>query len=361
MMHNGLPFVDAHLHVYRLEGFGRIMEIARDSQLDAINFLGLSQYDKQYMAQNAMGMLLKALHPGKVYLFAGLHHHLPGASEADYDLARQAKRLAATGCDGFKILEGKPNCHKRVGKRLDGPEFRPFFEYAQSEGKPVLWHAVDPEICWDAQRCPKWFRDAGYFYDSTFPTEKQIRDEVVSVLRSFPRLKVIFAHFFFLSPDVDAARRFLDDHPSAMLDLTPGDEMYITFSRNVPAWRKFFTAYQDRILFGTDNTDDTSTAQMGELSMGANNVSRILRFLETDDTILSFSGGEAHGLSLEQPVVATIQGANFQRVAGGAPLPLNLEKCMEYCHWLRPFAERSEESGKILPQLDEVTASLNDQ
>jgi hypothetical protein len=100
---------------------------------------------------------------------------------------------------------------------------------------------------------------------------------------------------------------------------------------------------------------------MGELSMGANNVSRILRFLETDDTILSFSGGEAHGLSLEQPVVATIQGANFQRVAGGAPLPLNLEKCMEYCHWLRPFAERSEESGKILPQLDEVTASLNDQ
>ncbi len=359
-MHNGLPFVDAHLHVYRLEGFGRIMEIARDSRLDAINFLGLSQYDKQYMAQNAMGMLLKSLYPGKVYWFAGLHHHLPGASTADYDLTAQAKRMIATGCDGFKILEGKPNCHKRVGKRLDGPEFRPFFEYAQAEGKPVLWHAVDPEICWDAQRCPQWFKDAGYFYDSTFSTEKQIRDEVVSVLRSFPRLKVIFAHFFFLSSDVDSARRFLDDHPSVMLDLTPGDEMYINFSRNVAAWRKFFTTYQDRILFGTDNTDDTSTAQMGELSMGANNVSRILRFLETDDTILSFSGGEAHGLSLERPVVAQIQGANFQRVAGGSPLSLKLDKCLEYCHWLRPFARRSEESGKILPQLNEVTASLND-
>ncbi len=358
-MHRNYPLIDAHMHIYHVSGFEKMLAIAREAGLEAMNFLSISQYDRPLMAQNAMGMALKAANPGKVYFFAGLHHHLPGASAADTDLAQQARRMAALGCDGFKILESKPNCYKRVGEPLDGPQFAPFFEYVESSGLPVVWHVVDPEVCWDSEKCPQWFREAGYFYDESFPTQRHLRDQVETVLRRHPKLRVTFAHFYFLSPDIREARRFLAEHKSAHLDLTPGDEMYINFSRDVAGWREFFTEHPDRIVLGTDNCDTQATAQMGELSTGANNVRRILKFLETDETIASFSGGRAHGLSLDPPVVAKIAGGNFLRLAGRSPRKLDIAKCLEYCQWLTPFARQSEVSEQIMVDLAQAVDELS--
>ena len=369
-MHNGMTLIDAHTHLYH---FAEIENIPRtlgmdQSRLDAVNILSMTQSDKPLMAQNVLGMLAKAMNPEKVYFFGGLHHYLPGASETDKDLARQARVLIEAGCDGIKMLEGKPTVRRRIGLRLNDPVFDGFYDFMQSQGMPILSHACDPDVCFDSERCPEAFRKCGYFYaDDPFLAEKQIRDEVASVLKKFPRLKMIMAHFFFLSTDIDVARRFLDEHPSALLDLTPGGEMYVSFSPNPKAWREFFTTYQDRIILGTDGAfpehPDRSAVypnlQGIPVDLGkARKLKMVLKFLETDQIDTMFEDRDIHGLALERRAVEKIVSENFLRVAGKHSLPLKLERCVEYGRWVQEFAKRSEPSREILADLEPAMEGL---
>ena len=61
--------------------------------------------------------------------------------------------------------------------------------------------------------------------------------EVERILEQHPRLKLILAHFCFLSGDLARAAAFLDRWPNVCYDITPGDEMYVRFSAAPAAWR----------------------------------------------------------------------------------------------------------------------------
>jgi predicted TIM-barrel fold metal-dependent hydrolase len=367
-MYDGMTLIDAHTHMYHA---GDVENIARSlacdqSRLDAVNLLSMTQYDEPYMAQNVMVLLAKARYPERCFAFGGLHHCLPGANAGDKDLARQARVLMEAGCDGIKMLEGKPTARKRIGFRLNDPVFDGFYDFMQSQGRPILSHSCDPTICWDQQKCPEAFRKCGYYYaDDPFLAEKQIRDEVSSVLKKFPRLKMILAHFYLISGDIDAARRFLGEHPSALVDLTPGGEMYVDFAKDPALWREFFTAYQDRIVLGTDNSYPDQEILYPNLDgkivdhTKGRKLNLILKFLATDETDTLFEDDDIRGLALERAAVEKIVGGNFQRVVGKTPLPLQPERCMEYARWIRDFAKRSKQSEGILADLEPVTDGLH--
>ena len=366
-MYEGMTLIDAHTHMYHT---GDVENITRplaydQSRLDAVNILSMSQYDEPFMAQNIMVMLAKARYPGKCFTFGGLHHVLPGAGAGDKDLGRQVRVLIEAGCDGIKMLEGKPTARKRLGLRLNDPVFDGFYDFMQSQGRPILSHSCDPMVCWDKQNCPEGFRKMGYFYaDDPFLDHKAIRAEVSSVLKKFPRLKMILAHFYLISGDIDAARRFLDEHPNALVDLTPGGEMYVDFAKNPGIWRKFFTAYQDRIVLGTDNSYPDVEPLYPNLEgkivdhRKGRKLNLILKFLATDQTDTLFEDDDIRGLALERPAVEKIIGGNFQRIVGKAPLPLKPVRCMEYARWILEFAKRSEQSQAILADLEPAMAGL---
>ena len=360
-MYDGMTVVDAHTHLYHV---GDIENIPRalaydESRLDAVNILSITQYDKQYMAHNVLAMLAKARYPGKCFAFGGLHHQLPGASESDKDLARQARVLIEAGCDGIKMLEAKPCARKRLRLRLNDPVFEGFYDYMQSQGRPILSHSGDPTICWDTVNCPEPFRKCGYFYaDDPFIAEKEIYGEVSWVLKKFPRLKMIMAHFYFISIDIDAARRFLDEHPNALVDLTPGGDMYVEFAKNPAIWKEFFTTYQDRIVLGTDNCYPDVEPLYPNLEgkivdhRKGRKLALILKFLTTDQTDTLFEDNDIRGLALDRGAVEKIVGGNFQRIVGKTPLPLKLDRCIEYGRWILEFAKRSELSKEILADLE---------
>ncbi len=360
-MYDGMTVVDAHTHLYHA---GDVENIPRSlgfdqSRLDAVNILSITQYDRQYMAHNVLAMLAKARHPGKCFAFGGLHHHLPGASEADKDLARQARVLIEAGCDGIKMLEGKPSARKHIRLRLNDPVFDGFYDYMQSQGRPILSHSCDPTVCWDKRNCPEAFRKCGYYYaDDPFIAEKDIRGEVESVLKKFPRLKMIMAHFYFISTDIAAARRFLDEHPNTLVDLTPGGDMYVEFAKNPGIWREFFTAYQDRIVLGTDNSYPDVESIYPNLEgkpvdhRKGRKLALILKFLATDQTDTMFEDDDIRGLALERPAVEKIIGGNFLRVAGRNPVLLKQEQCIAYGQWIHEFAKRSEQNREILADLE---------
>ena len=55
-------------------------------------------------------------------------------------------------------------------------------------------------------------------------------DEALGVVRDNPKLKVTFAHFFFMSDNLQRLGDIFDRYPNVNVDITPGVEMYEDFS-----------------------------------------------------------------------------------------------------------------------------------
>ncbi len=342
--------IDSHLHMWSAAGIETILRIRDDCGLDAYAFMSLSQYGLPHMAQNVDGFLLKAMDPDRAFIFGGLHYDLPGVAPNEIDPAEQARRLIDIGCDGIKMLEGKPGDRKRLGIPLDAPMYDEYYAFLQAEKVPVVFHVADPEEFWDLDAMPAFAREHGWFYDETFPTKEQLYAETEGVLKKFPQLNVILAHFFFMSADAERAAAFLDRYPNANFDITPGSEMYFNFSKRPDVWRKLFTKYQDRILFGTDNTDEEAGPAPGDLSSPAGRVETMRRFLETGESFEGFDG-KLRGIGLDASALEKLYYKNFQRLAGDKPRPLNFDLAIERCRWTIDQANRSSEKEKLLPAL----------
>jgi predicted TIM-barrel fold metal-dependent hydrolase len=200
---------------------------------------------------------------------------------------------------------------------------------------------ADPEEFWDPARIPAWAKARNWGYGPGEVTKEQLYAEVDQVLARYPRLKIVFAHFYFLSADLPRAARFLDAHPTVCFDLAPGVEMLYNISRNPDAGREFFTKYADRIVFGTD------------ISSGPTEESRFragitFRWLESTDTFRVPVGadfllgppedGIIRGMALPDEVLAKIYRGNFVRLAGAEPRPLNRSLAAAGCERLAATA-----------------------
>jgi predicted TIM-barrel fold metal-dependent hydrolase len=159
------------------------------------------------------------------------------------------------GFDGIKMLETKPTEQKSYAIEIDDPYFDGLFSACETNSTPMIWHVADPASFWDINRIPKRFLDRGWFFgDGTYMTHDRIYAQVYNVLERHPRLKVTFAHFFFMSETPEALETLFKKYPGVSVDITPGAEMYADFRKNHSYYRDFFIKYADRIMLGTDTS-----------------------------------------------------------------------------------------------------------
>ena len=256
------------------------------------------------------------------------------------------------GCDGIKMIEGKPTARRVLNIPVTDSYYERYWVRVEESGIPVVWHVNDPEEFWDPERIPAWAKSQGWGYGPSDATKEQLYAEVDEVLRRHPALKIIFAHFYFLSADLERAARFLDEHPSVCFDLAPGVEMLYNISRNPQSGRDFFIRYADRIVFGTDIFSALS-ADEARFRAGI-----IYRWLESGDTFRVPAGadfllgppedGVIRGMQLPDDVLHRIYRGNFERLAGKAPKPLDIAAAAEACAELAEIAAAM--SGKPAPQ-----------
>jgi predicted TIM-barrel fold metal-dependent hydrolase len=335
--------VDAHVHLFHADGTELLLNSAAASGAERLAIVCVP--DPKAINVNPAAWLAKAAYPDLCYVFGGLDHsafwskgRIKGPS-----LAEQVDLLRAIGCDGIKMLENKPTTRKQLDIPVDSDYFAAYFARVEETGFPLVWHVADPEEFWDDTRAPKWAREKGWTYDRTFVAKEQLYAEVTRVLERHPRLKVIFAHFFFLSADLPRAAALLDRFPGVCLDLAPGIELYYNMSRDVPAARAFFTRYADRIVYGTD-CGDWNKLPENQLRAGL-----VTRWLETDEEYRVPPGadmllgppedGVLRGLKLPQDVVARICRLNIERLAGAAPRPLDKTLARRECERLARAVE----------------------
>jgi len=320
-----MPITDCHTHFggKDLEAIDGMLESLAAGGVGRINIL-VSSFPGRVNG-NPEALYAKAKHPERVYLFPGLDYSAV-ARDIDhrltYSLAEQVDRLAAMGCDGIKMLNGKPNYRKAAGLALDSVIYDDYFERLEARGFPVLWHVNDPEEFWNPKEAPEWAKGPGWLYDDTFPTKESIYGECERALAKHPNLNIIFAHFYFLSDDLPRAAAFLDRYPRVTFDLAPGIEMLHNFTKRLDETRDFFLKYQDRILFGTDFAPGGVQSRIWV----------VRNFLETeeefhvptDESLFWPDHREIiRGIQLPQEVLEKIYRQNFERVVAPAPRRLD--------------------------------------
>jgi predicted TIM-barrel fold metal-dependent hydrolase len=336
-----IPLVDGHIHFPHLELMDDLLAVMETVRLTRANLVGLP--DLQRVNQNPALIHFKAHYPDRVYICGALDYtqFWADAARGPQALAHQIAALQAIGFDGLKLVEGKPTMRKLLGLSLDGPEYARMWAALEELSLPVVLHVGDPEEFWDAERCPDWARAHGWFFgDGTYPLKEDLYAETDRVLERHPGLQVILAHFYFLSADLARAGAFLDAHPQVCFDLTPGVEMYLNFDHNLDASRDFFIQYQDRLIYGTDIGAVTSMADPSQRLDRVDSLGRtwiVRRFLETDEAFaapegmghgLGLDAEGFHGIALPPAVLDKIYHANFERILGPAPVPLDRDAAL---------------------------------
>ncbi len=253
----------------------------------------------------------------KVYACGGLHHYMDDRDTAEGYL-EQMKRMYALGFDGIKMLEGKPALRKRIGRRLDDPIYAPALAFAEEKGMPVTLHVGDPPSFWDITQITEGEIKQGWFCDETFPTLAQLREETEGILRKFPKLQVILAHFYFLAHDLEACVKLMETYPNVMLDLTPGGVMFAEFSKRPDDWRLFFRKYAHRILYGTDTLNTYLCEKPEEYGQNytQHRINLVRRALEYTEPFEDPDYGTITPLHLEDDVLSKIYRDNFIRLYG---------------------------------------------
>ena len=124
-------------------------------------------------------------------------------ARASENLANQIAMLKEVGFDGLKMVEGTPRNRKWLQIPFDAPEYEGMWTALEELELPLLFHVADPEEFWDRTRLPKWAQTSGRDYeDPAYPLKEELYAEMDRVLERHPNLKLILAHFYFLSADL---------------------------------------------------------------------------------------------------------------------------------------------------------------
>lgn len=301
---------------------------------------------------NLLAALCKLRLP-QIYIHGGLFYPqfpLTAPMPEGTDFLTQYRALMEIGFDGIKLLEGKPTEAKPIGKPISDPLYDPFFAQAEADGTHFVWHVADPHIFWDPEKAPDYCHAWGWYYgDGSYPSIETIYRSVMAVLERHPRLKVTFAHFFFLSDDMPQLLEILDRFPNVNIDLTPNMSMYRAFGKDPAYFREFFTRYADRVLYGTDACDVNTQADNEILA------DTVYEFLTAPtDRAFSVKGYNYRGMGLEGDVLHKILCQNFLDRVGQTPRPINVDALRAYWSKYRCYAQSKEIAAQVDAELEKI-------
>ena len=339
--------IDSHLHIEAWENeevgsFLNAFEPYREGMdLNGINICSLNNHASG-ACNNVMIALYKLINPN-TYAHGCLHHVYYPISEnvpEGTDLVTQYKEMMEIGFDGIKLIEGKPNCLKKLGGTLLFPTLDKFFEAAEKDGTHIVFHVNDPDEFWDDELAPPISKEYGWFYgDGSFPNFWTVVKEIESILDKYPKLNVTFAHFFFYAKYPEKLAKMFEKYENVAVDITPGTEMYLAFEKNHDFYCDFFKKYSDRILVGTDATFPW------ESKGHAWCIDRLYNFIATDKVQMAFCDQNLTGLNLSGKDKENILFANFERRTGtnGTPNEISKEKLLAYYEKYKEFFYEGEE------------------
>lgn len=211
----------------------------------------------------------------------------PGFETYVYNTLRESKACGIKGLKFWKILGLSIKDRQGRFLRPDDARLKPVWQTAAELELPILIHLADPVAFFDPldatnerfeELCenPDW-----HFYGEGRYTFEQLMEYQERMIAENPETTFIVAHFGSYSENLAQVGRWLDAYPNMNVDIA----MRISeLGRQPYTSRKFFEAYADRILFGSDFTP---------VDMDAYNI--YYRFLETMDEYFPYGATDVPG------------------------------------------------------------------
>jgi predicted TIM-barrel fold metal-dependent hydrolase len=321
--------IDVHSHIY--EDMPVVNAMLRRINLRVVNISNPGT-DGHLDFMHRFNAALVKRHPD-IFSFASTFD-LTTRNQPGYG-ARVARALDETFAQGAVMVK----IWKEVGLELKRPDgafllpddaiLDPVYAHLASRRKPLLAHLAEPREAWlplDPKsvhygyysRNPQWH----LYGKPEYPSHAQLMDARDHILAKHPGLVVIGAHIGSLEYDVDEVAKRLDKYPNFHVevsartrDLTrqPSDKV-----------RAFFVKYQDRILYGVDQswrpyrTPDVTPTDTDRAKFAATLEAQYRRdwAYYAGAGAIAYGGETVEGLALPQAVLDKFYWRNAERIIG---------------------------------------------
>jgi len=351
MRYLDLPVIDGHIHVLTNDSpptrvpFHRheeiVTEIFQKSNYEAATLLCYGYTFEYYHEKTGsinlmdmpMGYYLKDKCKEKLYLFGSFsrNYHKPELNTQEFYL-EQAKFRHAAGCDGFKSLDGILATYRTVGARISDPVTDLYYDYLEKNHIPIMIHLLGPYELLQEDCVLYPGKERVEEYREIF---EEITADVEELMTKFPKLTLIFPHFYFQSKNLDKVEEMMDKWENVYFDLTPNIFMYHDFNQYPDdVVRSFFVRRADRILYGTDTFIEENIRPVPL------QVEVVRDFFEKEHSDFLAEMG-IRTLPLDEETLKKIYYKNMRKLVGPEPRPVNPKMVLEECSHLmenyRPY------------------------
>jgi predicted TIM-barrel fold metal-dependent hydrolase len=312
--------VDSHVHINNNRGYFEEAAAAHNFVLLTLN---VDHSDLSAVKRQLVNAEFSAKnHPGRVFYGATFHFDTagwgaPGWSEkiiSDLDKAITGNAVTVKIWKNIGMT-----VRDRSGRFImtDDPGLDRVFQYIRSRGLPVTGHLGEPRNCWLPLDKMTIRGDSSYFaahpeyHMFLHPDFPSYRDQINArdhLLAKNPDLIFIGCHLGSLEWDVDSLAKRLDRYPNMAVDMAARIcHLQYQSARNRNKVRNFCIRYQDRLLYGTDLSDDDNSDPAGFREWAHKTWSDDWKYFVTCEKMTSDNfKGTFEGLQLPRKVVDKI-------------------------------------------------------
>lgn len=312
------PFVDIHSHHWNMatQDLSKLIQ-----EMEALNMkviVNLSGRGGEALV-GMMDNIKKSGLEDRIVLFTNVSFN--GMDEPDWteNAVKQLEFDVAQGARGLKIYKSlgmtvKDTMGNRI--RIDDERIDPIWAKCGELGIPVLIHAADPKPFWFPfdENNERWLelkinpgRRRGD--DNPAPWETIIAEQH-NIFRKHPGTIFINAHLGWYANDLKKLAELMEEFPNMYTELSANIG---ELGRQPRAALKFFTKYQDRILFGKD-------------AYRSEEYYVYFRTLETEDEYFDYGKYHAfwriYGMGLPDEILRKVYYKNAVKIIPGLKLSL---------------------------------------
>ena len=280
--------------------------------------------------QLRIAQVQSASHPTLVAYAASFS--MQGWDEPDWQqsVMRELDAAFAAGAVAVKVWKNIGMEFRDKNGRLvmiDDPKFDPLFDFIRERHRVLIGHQGEPRNCWLAiadmsvNNDKEYFRDHPQYHMFLHPELPSYEQQIAArdrMLARNPQLKFMGAHLASLEWSVDALAAFLDGHANTVVDLAARmGQVQFQSNRDRGKVRRFFIRYQDRLLYGSDLTQENAGDPVEVRREAHATWLRDWRYLNTTQKFrVPELDAPVRGLGLPKGVVRKIYSGNAERWFG---------------------------------------------
>ena len=282
--HDDYHRFSSHEHYRAGASIELYLGVARELGIYRTLFLptGVGPDNAGYRENMAELLAVQQRYPERILAFATI-------DEADPHAAEILEGAVAGGARGLKLIGGHPHFYDEP---LDSPNMYRVYAVVRRHRLPVLVHASLTKI-------------------------PELRGQIERVLRDFPDVTIIAAHYAETAPNLAEADELFAAHPNLWMDLSMGGGLKRyekMISADPAAFRDFIVRHQDRLLWGSDVILRSDSTAEFLRHRTCKDFDILEQPLYVDDDL--FPGELRPGLNLPREVLEKIYDANPQRLFG---------------------------------------------